>query len=135
MKRHSLEDIWNQSLEDEYAVILDGDGYKSRLVYGVKIVRDDETTEVVILNTMRGGNYYSKINPQELEVFHKKGWRNGVYVVALSNYRTKLDSIQERIRSEVNGKNSTKTIQSYKSYRERILGRYNEIKEKLNQLN
>lgn len=135
MKRYSLEDIWNQSLEDEYAVILDGDGYKSRLVYGVKIVRDDETTEVVILNTMRGGNYYSKINSQELEVFHKKGWRNGVYVVALSNYRTKLDSIQERIRNEVNGKNSTKTIQSYKSYRERILGRYNEIKEKLNQLN
>ena len=114
---------------------LDGDGYKSRLVYGVKIVRDDETTEVVILNTMRGGNYYSKINPQELEVFHKKGWRNGVYVVALSNYRTKLDSIQERIRNEVNGKNSKKTIQSYKSYRERILNRYNEIKEKLNQLN
>jgi len=135
MKRYSLEDIWNQSLEDEYAVILDGDGYKSRLVYGVKIVRDDETTEVVILNTMRGGNYYSKINPQELEVFHKKGWRNGVYVVALSNYRTKLDSIQERIRNEVNGKNSKKTIQSYKSYRERILNRYNEIKEKLNQLN
>lgn len=135
MKRYSLEDVWNQSLEDEYAVILDGDGYKSRLVYGVKIVRDDETTEVVILNTMRGGNYYSNINPQELEVFHKKGWRNGVYVVALSNYRTKLDSIQEQIRNEVNGKNSHKTIQSYKSYRERILNRYNEIKEKLNQLN
>jgi len=132
---YSLEDIWNQATSDDYAVNLDGDGYESRLVYGVKIIRDNETESIQILNTMRGGSYYTPINSQEAQVFHKKGWRNGVYVVALSNYRIKLDSLQDRIRTEANGRNSNKTIQSYKSYRQRILGRYNEIKEKLNHLN
>jgi len=84
---YSLEDIWNQATSDDYAVNLDGDGYESRLVYGVKIIRDNETESIQILNTMRGGSYYTPINSQEAQVFHKKGWRNGVYVVALSNYR------------------------------------------------
>jgi len=51
---YSLEDIWNQATSDDYAVNLDGDGYESRLVYGVKIIRDNETESIQILNTMRG---------------------------------------------------------------------------------
>lgn len=132
---YSLEDLWSQALDDNYAVNLDGEGYQSRLVYGVKIILEEETREIILLNTMRGGDYYTKIYPQELEVFNEKGWRFGVYSLALSNYRLKLNSVQDRIRNEANGRNSRKTIESYKSYRERILNRYNEIKEKYNQLN
>ena len=132
--KYSLSDIWEQALQDSYAVNLDGGGYESRIVYGIKIIKDIESGDIEILNTMRGGDYYSPINQQEIEVFHKKGWRYGVYVISLSNYRTKLDVIQERIKEEVNGKNSAKQLQSYQSYRDRILARYTEVNQKLNQL-
>lgn len=132
--KYSLNDIWEQALQDSYAVTLDGDGYESRLVFGIKIIRDVESGAIEILNTMRGGDYYSPLLQDESEVFHKNGWRFGVYVVSLSNYRTKLDAIQERIREEANGRNSAKQLQSYKAYRDRILARYTEINQKLNQL-
>lgn len=132
---YSLEDLWRQALEDDYAVSVNGKGYQSRLVYGVKIILEEETREITLFNTMRGGDYYEKIFPQELEVFNKKGWRVGVYNVALSNYRLKLNSIQDKIRNEANDKNNKNIIEYYKSYREKIIKRYNETKEKYNQLN
>jgi hypothetical protein len=132
--KYTLEDIWNQSLEDSYSAKLDADGYESRMVYGIKIVRDTESGEIEIFNTMKGGDYYQPINPQEMEVFNNNGWRYGVFVVSLSNYRTKLNAIQERIKREVNGSNSAKKLEEYKLYRESILSRYTEVNQKLNQL-
>ena len=106
--RYSLVDIFEQAEQDDYAIKVDGTGYKSRLVYGIKISKDDETDEVIIENTLASGNYYKLITPEEQEVFLDKGWRYGVYVLSLSNYRTKLDKIEQLIKEEVNGKNSTK---------------------------
>ena len=58
---YSLEEVYQQAEDDHVAISLDGRGYESRMIYGIKIVRDNMTKQVQILNTMIGGNYYSNI--------------------------------------------------------------------------
>jgi hypothetical protein len=84
---------------------------------------------------MKGGDYYISITEDELKSFTEKGWRYGVFVLSLSNYRSKLDIIEQRIKQYINDKKSEKQIGILKSSRERILNKYSEINSKLNQLN
>ena len=132
---HSLESLWEESLKDTYAISLDGSGYSARMVYGVKIVKDDETKQIQIINATRGGDYYSEINKEQLKTFLEKGWRIGVYVLSLSNYRLKLDLIEKKIQKEMNGRKSKKQIEMLKGSRQRVMTKYSEINYKLNQLN
>ena len=133
--KYSLEEIFQQSKIDDYAIALDGDGYESRMVYGIKIVRDNETKEIQLLNTMVGGDYYKVVPKDQVKVFLEKGWRNGVYVVALSNYRSKLILIEQKIHKVMNGNKSEKQIKAMQSQRTRIMNQYSEINQKFNQLN
>jgi hypothetical protein len=132
--KYSLEDIWVQALEDTYAITLDGSGYQARMVYGLKIVKDDETNEIQLINATRGGDYYREVNAEELKVFLEKGWRYGVYVLSLSNYRLKLDLIEQKIHKEMNSRKSKKQIDMLKGSRKRVMNKYSEINYKLNQL-
>lgn len=132
--KYSLEDIWVQAVEDAYATTLDGSGYQSRMVYGLKIVKDDETNEIQLINATRGGDYYREVNAEELKVFLEKGWRYGVYVLSLSNYRLKLDLIEQKIHKEMNSRKSKKQIDILKGSRKRVMNKYSEINYKLNQL-
>ena len=84
---------------------------------------------------MKGGDFYMPVPPEEINLFTEKGWRYGAYVISLSNYRTKLDKVEQSIKKEVNGRNSVKQLSILKSSRERILKRYAVINNKLNQLN
>jgi|TARA_R110002060_G_scaffold31836_1_gene42449 hypothetical protein len=133
--KYNLSEIFDEATKDTYAITLDGSGYESRLVYGVKIIRDVKTDSIFIINTTKGGDYYSPIDAEYLEIFLRKGWRMGVYVLSLSNYRSKLDLIEGRIKKEMNGRASVKQIGLLKSQRERILSKYSEINFKLNKLN
>ena len=105
------------------------------MVYGVKIVKDDETKQIQIINATRGGDYYSEINKEQLKTFLEKGWRIGVYVLSLSNYRLKLDLIEKKIQKEMNGRKSKKQIEMLKGSRQRVMTKYSEINYKLNKLN
>jgi hypothetical protein len=67
--KYSLKDIYAQALQDTYALALDGDGYDSRMVYGTKIIKDLLNGEIQILNTARGGDYYSHLTPEQLNNF------------------------------------------------------------------
>ena len=71
--KYSLEDVFQQSLKDDYAISLNGDGYKSKLVYGIKIVRDDVSKEIQLLNTMAGGDYYKPLTIGQENLFKEKG--------------------------------------------------------------
>ena len=132
--RYNLQDIWGQALEDDFATNINGQGYESRLVYGVKIIRDNLTKEVQILKAMTGSEYYPNLSKDEIEVFLDKGWRYGIYSLSLASYRTKLENIKEAIKSEVNGRNRIKRLYLYKESRDGILKKYNNINNKLNQL-
>jgi|TARA_B100001175_G_scaffold55871_3_gene44952 hypothetical protein len=130
-----LNEIFEEAKQDTYAITMDGDGYESRMVYGVKIVKDKQSGKIEFFNTKVGGDYYKKLNAEQLETFIEKGWRIGVYVLSLSNYRLKLDIIEKRIHKFINDKKSEKQIKLLKASRERILTKYSEINYKLNQLN
>lgn len=131
---YDLQDIWRQALDDDFATDINGQGYESRLVYGVKIIRDNVSKEVQILKAMTGSEYYPKLSKDEVEVFLDKGWRYGIYSLSLASYRTKLENIKEAIKSEVNGRNRIKRLYLYKESRDGILKKYNNINNKLNQL-
>jgi len=129
---YTIDEVFEQALKDGYTATLNGDGYESRSIYGIKIIRDIETREVTLLNTMKGGDYYMPITKDEVNIFLEKGWRIGVYVVTLSNYRIKLEQVEKKIRDEVNGKSSDKTIQELKDKRTSLLNSYTELNNKLN---
>ena len=131
---YSLEDIYKQAEKDRFAVSLDNEKHKSKLVYGVKITKDKSSNDIEILNTMIGGDYYCMTTKKELEIFLEKGWRYGVYVLSLSNYRSKLDLIEDKIKQELTGKKSQKQFQRLKIQREKVLAKYSQLNYKLNQI-
>ena len=130
--RYTLEQLFNQAVLDNLAVNLDSPIAEARMVYGCKIVREYEDGIIFIQNTAKGGDFYKVLTEEELEPFIEKGWRHGVYVVALDNYRRKLDAVERAIRQEMNGRQNPKIITSLKSHRERILNKYNIVTQKLN---
>jgi hypothetical protein len=130
--RYTLEQLFNQAVLDNMATILDSTIAEARMVYGCKIVREYEGGIIFIQNTTKGGDFYKVLTDDEMEPFFEKGWRHGVYILALDNYRRKLDAIEKFIRREMNGRQNPKIITSLKSHRERILSKYNTITNKLN---
>tara|TARA_R110002020_G_scaffold21286_5_gene72139 strand:+ start:891 stop:1304 length:414 start_codon:yes stop_codon:yes gene_type:complete len=131
---YSLEEVFTQSLKDSNTACLDSVGYEARLSCGIKIIRDNETKEVVILNTTRGGDFYREINNRQYKAFTKKGWIEGLYNIALTNFKDKLEKVEEKIKEEVNNNHNLKHIQRLKQARERILIRYNKVSNKLKSL-
>ena len=76
------------------------------------------------------------LDDTEQKEFSENGWRNGVYVISLSNYRLKLDKIEKKIKEEVNGKKpNIRYINNLKQEREEVLLKFSNINQKLNQLN
>ena len=130
-----LQEIYREAVEDSYGVSLDGPGYESRIMFGVKIVQDTSNKEVEIINTLQGGDYYKPLSEGELDNFLAGGWRYGVYLLSLSNCRNKLNLIEQRIQKEIGGKASPKQIGLLKAQRERIMYKYSEINLKLNKHN
>jgi hypothetical protein len=130
--RYTLEDILEQAQEDSYTASLDGDGMEANILYGIRIEKIKHTGEINIHNTTKGGDFYSLVPKEELEDFFERGWRYGVFNLALSNYRSKLDIIESKIRDEVNSRKNAKHIQSLKANRERIMQRFAKVSQKLN---
>ena len=132
---YSIEDVWEQAGEDDFAVELTLSLYTSRLVYGIQIYRDHKTSNIYIMNTQVKGDWHIPLTQDEVNIFLEKGWRYGCYILSLSNYRSKLDRVKEMIKSEMNGKKRGKRIHSLKTQRENVLKKYTEINNKLNKLN
>ena len=129
---YSLNEVFQQAIEDDACGGLDSLESRARLLNGIKIVEDNETKEVVILNTTIGGEYYKEITIAEYEVFKAKGLRYGLNVLSLSNYRRKLDKVELRIKEELNGKKSSKSILMAKANRRRIMENYTRVTKELN---
>ena len=126
--------LLDQASKDRATISLSCGKYEAYILYSIKIVKDNITEAVQIYNTAANGDHYKIIDSDDLEVFLNKGWRYGVYVVSLSNYRLKLNKIERLIKAEANGRGSVKQIKSHKNYREYILLRFSEVNQKLNQL-
>ena len=90
---YSLIDIFNQAKEDEFSAVLDGDDFEARILSGIRIEQERATQNTIIHNTTIGGDFYREITPEQYEMFYDKGWKIGVYVLSLSNYRRKLEKL------------------------------------------
>ena len=110
---YSLEEVFNQSNEDRYAARLNGVGYISNTLYGVKIIRDNITLDVEILHAQFSEGYYAELTEDQVKIFLDNGWRYGVFVVALSNYCLKLDSIENKIKDAMSRRGSKKLVQVF----------------------
>tara|TARA_R100000734_G_C3285267_1_gene78094 strand:+ start:98 stop:499 length:402 start_codon:yes stop_codon:yes gene_type:complete len=130
-----LEYIFKDALLDEYSADLDTAYSQARLVFGVKIIKDRESGDIQIYNTAQGGDYYEEISYKEYKTFMEKGWRYGVYVISLSNYRRKLEAIDRRIQEYISQGASKNALHQAQDRRLRIMNRYSKISNKLNLLN
>jgi len=128
----TLEDIFEQAMNDDYALFSKGDMSLSKQLYDVKIIKWKDDNSIEILNTGLG-DWYEKITPEHFYFFLNNGWRSGVYELTLSNYRSKLRTIEEQIKLEVNTKMNPKRIKSLKNSRENIMNMYVKIKLKQNE--
>lgn len=131
---YSLEEVFNQSNKDRYAARLNGVGYISNTLYGVKIIRDNITLDVEILHAQFSEGYYAELTEDQVKIFLDNGWRYGVFVVALSNYCLKLDSIENKIKDAMSRRGSKKLVQMLKERRDEVLKKYTEINNKLNKI-
>ena len=131
---YSLEEVFNQSNEDRYAARLNGVGYISNTLYGVKIIRDNITLDVEILHAQFSEGYYAELTEDQVKIFLDNGWRYGVFVVALSNYCLKLDSIENKIKDAMSRRGSKKLVQMLKDRRDEVLKKYTEINNKLHKI-
>ena len=127
----SLEEIFDQAFTDNKSVKRIENGYQSVGLLDVKILKDDYTHDIDLLNTSK--RYYQRLTDLEFDAFEQNGWRYGVYVVTLSNYRSKLDKVEKSIRDEVNGKGSEKVIKQLKATRESLMSNYTQLNNKLNE--
>lgn len=127
--------IFEMAKDDHGSINLDGTDHEARIQQGVKIIKYNDNNKVEIYNTSKGGDYYTELTKDEVKIFIEKGWRYGIYVISLSNYCSKLDSLKEAIKNYSNNNLTKKQLQILHSRRDRILEKYNEVKNKLNQLN
>ena len=110
--QRTLENIFEEARQDEFSAVLDGKNFEARLLYGIRIEKDSETQSIIIHNTTIGGDFYKEITPEQYKTFYKKGWRLGVFVLCLSNYRRKLSMVETSIKKEVNSRKNAKHIQT-----------------------
>jgi hypothetical protein len=134
--QYSLEQLFNQAAIDPSSSSLHGSGYEAYILYGIKINKDLATGCVQFLDTSKAGSFYKPIPDEDMEVFREHGWRYGIYVLSLSNYRLKLDKVERQIKKYVNSKPSrpSKLLNNYHTSRTNIMKLYSEITNKLNQL-
>ena len=98
----TLEEIFKEAVEHTATAVVDGDGYEARLLYGIRISRDNKTNEIVIEDSSSSGDYYNELSDESYQLFLDNSWKYGVYVLSLSNLRRKLDLIEIKIRDEIN---------------------------------
>ena len=132
----TLADVFEEALEDGYALNLNSPTHDSVLLYSCKISKERETGYVVIENIGKGGDYYKPVEDEELDIFLDKGCRHGVYAVSVKNYMEKLESIESRIQQHLTNKKPDEyAIKLLKNLRTKVMKKYNTIKRKLNKLN
>tara|TARA_R110002167_G_scaffold350072_1_gene562164 strand:- start:16 stop:432 length:417 start_codon:yes stop_codon:yes gene_type:complete len=128
----SIEEVYNQALEDTNAIQeLKPLGF-SVINYGVKIQKFLSKTE--ILNCSRSGDYFQECNEEEYQLFFIHGWKKGGIRLSMMNCKRKLDLIEERIKREVNTRKNDKHIQRLKTSRENLLIKYSKRKKQLKQI-
>jgi hypothetical protein len=127
----NLDEVWQSALDDRASVNLDNRHHYARLNRGIKIIKDRNTSQIKIYNTLVGGDHYVELAPSYYRLFESEGWVVGCCTVALDSYRTKLERIEYLIRRETNSKKNKKKIDALKNNRARVMNRYFIVSQRL----
>lgn len=129
---YNLGELFCQAEDDYHSKPLHDELVKSYMCHGFKIIKELESENVSIMDMTKGGDYYQEININEYSYFKTLGWKRAIYVLYLSNCRTKLSRLETRIQNALVNNVSIKTIRKLKASREQILRNFNKVKIKLN---
>lgn len=128
---YNLTDLFKQAEDDYYSKKIEGKHLTAYICYGYKIIKDKNTNEVVIVNMTRGGDFYDEAASGEYKKFKDLGWKSALYVLYLSNCRSKLGDLEARINQALVDNESVKVIRRLKSSREQTLKNFNKVKFKI----
>jgi len=102
-------EIFEEALADINTCNLDTSKIESRLLLGVRIVRDNDSQEVVIQDTSRS-SFYKKVSDEEYKVFVNEGWKLGVRKVFEVRFERRLGKLHSRRDIEAQSKNRSRVI-------------------------
>lgn len=120
------EQIFAEAWNDSYGVQSDGLYQQSVFLYGVKISKSKEDGSIMIENIGSNKPNYIGLNDYQRSVFDSKGWRKGVYSVAIFNLQKIVDKYTRWLSKE---KDESK-IEQYSQSRDLYQSKLNKIKEK-----
>ncbi len=121
---YTLDQVWNQAIDEKLCVELDTIHTEARLLYGCKLVRDRYTGKVQFYNTMVRGDRYILLKDYELRVFTKHGLKQGVYSLMMNDILGKIEDINQKIRTEVNNRNNPNRISTLKNLRTNLINSF-----------
>lgn len=128
-----MSEIFDEAWKDKAAARSVFAYHKSVFYNGVKMsaTRVGERT-YTLENIGKGGNYYTELNEEEINVFLEKGWRQGVYNVAIKNHQNKIEVLNRAINR------TTKSKKIDEAKKEMLISEYNNLLqttiEKLNKI-
>lgn len=86
--RNNLKDIYAQA--KHIGKEQKRNGYSYVMYKGFKIIKDQESKQIQILNSNTKGNYEEKLSKIETEEILNKGWKNGVINLLLLKENNKI---------------------------------------------
>ena len=126
---YTLKEILHQAMNQNEPVFSDQPIGFNVMKMGVKIHKFSD--EIRIMNTTKGGDYYTECTQIEYSFFKESGWNVGCIKLGISNCLHKLELIENKITNEVNTRKNDKHIQNLKNKREQALHKYAELQLKL----
>ena len=126
MSMFTDEKIFSEAWNDSYAVQSDGIDHQSVFLYGVKISKSKQDGSIMIENIGSNKPNYIGLNHRQRSAFDSKGWRKGVYSVAMFNFVNLIDKYTRLISKE----NDESKIKKYSKSRDLYESKLNKIKEK-----
>ena len=129
---HSLTDLYNEA-SDDLGTIQTIDYHKESFIK-LGVMLNKYPNKIELINTTKGGDYFKEFTDEELIVLTKNGWRRGVILLSMMNYKRKLLMIENRIQDEMNTRKNDKYIKSLKISREKTLKKYSAKQKLLNKL-
>lgn len=123
-----LNKVFREAMIHPNSVRIETPTTLSYVFAGIKAERNNETGEVVIYNTKRGGDFYREISDIEYRMMMMFGFNIGACNIAIMNAKRSLRKVQEQIMEEVTGRNNKKRYEYLKQHRVTLINNYNKWK-------
>tara|TARA_R110000803_G_scaffold150171_1_gene215579 strand:+ start:1209 stop:1631 length:423 start_codon:yes stop_codon:yes gene_type:complete len=127
-----LRDLFKQAGDDHLSVKIKEPEFIAHMMYGWRISKEFHSSNITIICISSGGDFYREATEIEYNIFRELGWKSAIYVLYLSNCRSKLSKLDARINVSIVENESIRTIRKLKSSRQQILRNLNKVKSKLN---